>query len=215
MSKRSCSTQDEVPDKNKRFRCTVNEQHDDKAQHSDMIIKQETNKQQQADMKVKKESIHQETNKQQQADMKVKKESIHQETNKQQHPELLKVRSSVTVKEFERAVHFIVSGIKSTVDYWIKVVYGLKLIFGTSLLNVDQCEMLLNIVDTVPKDASCLKNFLVALCDTPWKVDINLGSFGVCYYGNLGDVPKRLDIDPLLDYNAHFITKCPQILRKK
>jgi hypothetical protein len=196
MSKRSCSTQDEVPDKNKRFRCTVNEQHDDKAQHSDMIIKQETNKQQQADMKVKKESIH-------------------QETNKQQHPELLKVRSSVTVKEFERAVHFIVSGIKSTVDYWIKVVYGLKLIFGTSLLNVDQCEMLLNIVDTVPKDASCLKNFLVALCDTPWKVDINLGSFGVCYYGNLGDVPKRLDIDPLLDYNAHFITKCPQILRKK
>ena len=54
------------------------------------------------------------------------------------------------------------------------------------LLSVEQCERLL--VGVLPLHVYAV-NFLVALCEKPWAVDPVLGSSGVAFFGNHGQVP--------------------------
>lgn len=61
-------------------------------------------------------------------------------------------------------------------------------------LSIEQVEILLKLVIDkgffISKNSNRLRNLLVALCREPWNIDVNLGTHGVCYYGNLGEIPS-------------------------
>ncbi len=65
----------------------------------------------------------------------------------------------------------------------------------STMLSVKQTEELLEkIVSIEVKNKYRLQNALVAMCNLPWSVDVHLGGSGVCYYGNLGEIPSTLEM---------------------
>lgn len=68
--------------------------------------------------------------------------------------------------------------------------------FPYYLLSVKTVEKLLEICnknkDVHPSDTYILRNYLVSLCMFPWNIDINKGSSGVCYHGNMGEIPSSM-----------------------
>lgn len=61
------------------------------------------------------------------------------------------------------------------------------------LLTVDQVEIILKMAFDVKLDVNNsfhkFQHLLVCLCIHPWTVSIPLASSGVCYHGNMGDMP--------------------------
>ena len=61
------------------------------------------------------------------------------------------------------------------------------------LLKVDQCENLLTAAKRAGfyemKSGYKLRNILVSFCRYPWLVSVDIGSHGVCYHGNMGELP--------------------------
>ena len=45
------------------------------------------------------------------------------------------------------------------------------------------------------------RNILVRLCSEPWNVDLNLGTYGLCYFGNGGKKPTLDYAIKILDHN--------------
>lgn len=78
------------------------------------------------------------------------------------------------------------------------------------LLTVDACESLLaqaaafQFYDLLGGDR--LRHALVAMCRLPWRVDVALGSDGVCYYGNMGERPSILGACALIMRNMLYAT---------
>lgn len=58
-------------------------------------------------------------------------------------------------------------------------------------LSITQTESLLDIAKTRGILDSEIEKNLVKLCNVPWNVDVNLGSVGVCYHGNMGYTPDN------------------------
>ena len=62
------------------------------------------------------------------------------------------------------------------------------------LLTLTQTINLLNIIHNKKLLSHhpnyCLQHIIVAMCRNPWNVPTELGSSGVCYYGNLGETPE-------------------------
>jgi len=55
---------------------------------------------------------------------------------------------------------------------------------------VYQCECLLDIIKN--SDEYILRHMIVSMCREPWNIDVKLGKSGVCYYGNMGEIPYDL-----------------------
>jgi hypothetical protein len=80
------------------------------------------------------------------------------------------------------------------------------------LFTIDQVENLL----TIMKDRDMnnwdeygymFYNLFVSMCRYPWKVDVALGSHGVCYHGNLGDCPGSLNkLCWIITNNQEYLT---------
>lgn len=95
----------------------------------------------------------------------------------------------------------------------IQLVGQIKEIYRTtpllSLISVDQCENLLKKIDEIHLNKATrygLRNLFVALCRQPWLVDLNLGSHGVCYYGQSGAEPTSYSsLRELLCQNDNYI----------
>lgn len=62
------------------------------------------------------------------------------------------------------------------------------------LISVDACESLLvhcnNMGLYEKNNGSKLRNMIVSLCRYPWKVDVSIGTHGICYHGNGGYVGR-------------------------
>lgn len=77
-------------------------------------------------------------------------------------------------------------------------------------ITVDQTELLLKKCISkgfFDEPHGKLRNLLVALCIEPWKVDVKLGSYGVCYHGNFGDTPSIRGCIELYYYNNEKLQK--------
>lgn len=79
-------------------------------------------------------------------------------------------------------------------------------------ITVAQCEALLELCISkrvFDLHASYkLRNALVTLCATPWRVDVKLGSHGVCHHGNMGYVPETpMAVIRLLGQNHDYISQ--------
>jgi len=60
---------------------------------------------------------------------------------------------------------------------------------NSQFLSVDQTETLLKLAPSCYEKYKWM-NRLVAMCREPWRVGVDLGGCGVCYFGNLGDEPN-------------------------
>lgn len=73
------------------------------------------------------------------------------------------------------------------------------------LLKANQSEILLQIcIDNGIMNLQNnhkIRNLLVALSFEPWNVDKNIGGCGVCYHGNMGDIPGVYGGFKILYYN--------------
>lgn len=79
------------------------------------------------------------------------------------------------------------------------------------LLSVDSCERLLTECNTrglyqLPGGGGSIRNVLVSFCRYPWRVDVAVGSHGVCYHGNMGRVENVCEALRCVENNIKFIT---------
>lgn len=77
-------------------------------------------------------------------------------------------------------------------------------------MSVAQCEQLLQRCQTNGITALAgghrMQHVLVSLCRHPWAVDAALGQSGVCYHGNMGDVPSLCGVMRTLKNNAEHVS---------
>jgi hypothetical protein len=60
------------------------------------------------------------------------------------------------------------------------------------MLTVDQAEAAILLLRPRVTKLDGWLNLMVALCMTPWNVDVSIGGHGVCYFGNLGETPTSI-----------------------
>jgi len=79
------------------------------------------------------------------------------------------------------------------------------------LLAVDQCEALLSLAGHSGfydlEGGYILRNVLVSFCRYPWLVSVDLGSHGVCYHGNMGEMPDLCGTFRLTRRNISYAMK--------
>lgn len=77
------------------------------------------------------------------------------------------------------------------------------------LITVDACERLLLEGQRLHmygrRDGHKIKSALVSFCRYPWRVDVEIGSQGVCYHGNGGEIPDLAKGVRCIDTNLCFI----------
>jgi hypothetical protein len=58
-------------------------------------------------------------------------------------------------------------------------------------LTVSQANKILGMAEKLGiREKRGMPNLIVQLCHLPWDVDLKLGTYGLCYYGNFGDAPS-------------------------
>lgn len=76
-------------------------------------------------------------------------------------------------------------------------------------LSIDQVETILQMGEKISLfdgDGYVFRNMFVQMCIFPWKVDVKLGTHGVCYFGNLGEDPTSLfNMLHLLKKNSMYL----------
>ena len=81
------------------------------------------------------------------------------------------------------------------------------------VISVDQAESLLTMAEKknlpLHKEYYGIQALIVILTSFPWSVDVRLASSGVCYYGNMGNVPSLIMMANLYTANHDKILGRP------
>jgi hypothetical protein len=74
-------------------------------------------------------------------------------------------------------------------------------IFCEGYISVDEAESILQYLQDNGKIHYTVRNMIVRLCNQPWLIDLKLGSHGLCYFGNFGELPTLTHALQILQYN--------------